>query len=243
MRHRILTLYRKVYVAPVTLGGKVTPMTTTETALENLRIIRSLMERAHIYRSVSAPAALVGGVMAILAAGWPVFHALQNNGDAAMSDFAFLAVWLVILAIASAVNLFLLAREASDRQQPFISEGMRMAVRAIAPPMIVGGAVGLGLIVYLGSLTLATLIWALCYGLALLAAKNFSPRSLSRLGWAFVITGLLLFFAWASNKDIRLLQSDVGPASLVMGLTFGLLHLLYAIAVFWGRTPGEVESK
>ena len=37
-------------------------------AEEDLRIIRTLMERATIYRAISAPTALVGGLLAILAA-------------------------------------------------------------------------------------------------------------------------------------------------------------------------------
>ncbi len=218
-------------------------MSTTEAALENLRIIRSLMEKAHIYRAVSAPAALTGGVLALAASAWPVQHALANNGEAVMCETCFLATWLIILGIASALNVVLLAREAARRSQPFVSEGMRMALRAFAPPMLVGGCVGIGLIVFLHNLTLAALIWILCYGLALLSTASFSPRSLPRLGWAFVITGLLLFFAWAANRDVDLLSSDLAPASLALGLTFGLLHVIYALAVFLSPKPVEVQPK
>ncbi|MDB6072720.1 MAG: hypothetical protein JWO89_360 [Verrucomicrobiaceae bacterium] len=218
-------------------------MTTTSSALENLQIIRSLMEKAHIYRAISAPAALVGGILGILASAWPVQYALGHYGDAAMSDTAYVAVWLAILGIASVMNIVLLSREAARRQQPLVSPGMNMALRALIPPMLVGGCVGLGLIFFLGSLTLAAIIWILCYGLALLATASFSPRSLVRLGWAFVIAGLVLFFAWAANGEVRNLASDLGPASLAMGLTFGLLHVLYALAVFYGRQPLEVRPE
>jgi hypothetical protein len=218
-------------------------MSTTDAALENLRIIRSLMEKAHIYRAVSAPAALTGGALALVASAWPVWHALANHGAAAMCDQCFLYTWLIILGIASALNIFLLAKEAARRGQPFVSEGMRMALRAFAPPMLVGGVVGIGLVVSLHNLTLAALIWGLCYGLALLSTASFSPRSLIRLGWAFVITGLLLFLIWTANRDVDLLSSDLGPASLVMGLTFGLLHVIYALAVFLTKKPAEAQPE
>lgn len=240
---RIIALQHKVSLAQFTLAHKVNHMSTTESALENLRIIRSLMEKAHIYRAVSAPAALTGGVLALIASGWPVWHAVKNQGDAVMCNMCFLETWLIILAIASALNVFLLAKEAKRRTQPFVSAGMRMALRAFAPPMLVGGSVGIGLIVFLHNLTFAALIWALCYGLALLSTASFSPRSLIRLGWAFVITGLLTFFAWAACSDVRLLASDLGPASLVMGLTFGLLHVVYALAVFFSANPAEVQPE
>jgi uncharacterized membrane protein (DUF4010 family) len=58
-----------------------------------------------------------------------------------------------------------------------------------------------------------------------------------------VIAGLALFFAWAANSDVRLLSSDEAPASLVMGLTFGLLHVIYALAVFLTQKPAEVQPK
>ena len=218
-------------------------MSTTEAALENLRIIRSLMEKAHIYRAVSAPAALTGGALALIASAWPVSHALKNHGEAAMCDKCFLETWLIILAIASTLNILLLLKEAKRRNQPFVSAGMRMALRSFAPPMLVGGCLGIGLIVFLHNLTLAALIWALCYGLALLSTASFSPRSLVRLGWAFVITGLLTFLGWAACSDVRLLASDMGPASLVMGLTFGLLHIIYALAVFFSTQPTEEQPK
>jgi hypothetical protein len=103
--------------------------------------------------------------------------------------------------------------------------------------------VGIGLIVFLHNLTLAVIIWILCYGLGLLATASFSPRSLTRLGWAFIIAGLAIFFVWAANSDVLMLPSDVGPASLAMGLTFGLLHVVYALAVSLSRQPTEVRAK
>jgi hypothetical protein len=236
-------LHHKVSLALLTLSAKVIAMSTTEAALENLRIIRSLMEKAHIYRAVSAPAALTGGLLALAASAWPLQHALATQGASLLSPGTFLDLWIAILLVASSLNVLLLAIEAKRRGQPFVSEGMRMALRAFAPPMLVGGCVGIGLIVFLHNLTLAALIWVLCYGLALLSTSGFSPRSLVRLGWTFVIAGLALFFAWAANGDVRLLSSDEAPASLIMGLTFGLLHVIYALAVFLTQKPAEVQPK
>ena len=197
------------------------------------------MEKAHIYRAVSAPAALLGGVLALGATLWPVVHAAQTHGDAAFSNATFLIIWHGILAACTVLNVALLAREAARRGQSLVSDGMKMALRAVSPPLIVGGVLAGGLVIWLQNLTLAALIWVLCYGLALLATASFSPKSLTRLGWAFVIAGLVLFLVWAANGEVRDLRSDLGPASLVMALTFGLLHVVYAIAVFVSRPKGE----
>jgi len=219
-------------------------MSQSQAALEHLRIIRSLMERAHIYRSISAPAALFGGVLALTVTAWPVWHAVQTNGEAAFSNRSFLLIWHGILLITTVLNMSLLARDAARREQPFISEGMRTALKAFLPPLLVGGVVALSLVIYLHNLTMAAFMWVLCYGLGLLATSGFSPRSLKRLGWSFVLTGLLLFIAWTANGEVRNLKSDLGPASLVLGLTFGLLHVCYAIAVFIRTRPiAEVEAE
>lgn len=215
-------------------------MTSQQTALEHLRVIRSLMEKAHIYRAVSAPAALVGGILALGVSVMGV-ASLLGFGDGPTRE-QFLGQWLAVLAVTSILNIVLLARQAAQRGESLISEGMRMALRALLPPMLVGGIVGIGLILYLHNLTMAVLIWVLTYGLALLATASFSPRSLIRLGWIFVIAGLALFWIWAANSEIRLLASDEAPASIVMGLTFGLLHIGYAAAVFLNKPMPSAEE-
>jgi hypothetical protein len=70
----------------------------------------------------------------------------------------FLWQWLSVLAVTSVLNVVLLSRDARRRGQPFLSDGMRMALRAILPPMMVGCVLGIGLVVYLHNLTLAALI-------------------------------------------------------------------------------------
>ncbi len=210
-------------------------MTTQQTALEHLRVIRSLLEKSQAYRAISAPAALGGGVLAL------VVSAIALNTDK-FSARHFLFEWLGILVVVTALNFFLLHREASARARPFVSEGMRMALRAFFPPMIVGGLLGVGLIWFRNDVRLASLIWILCYGLALLATAHFSPRSLVRLGWAFLVTGMALsvwfFTAGASAKT----GADGTVAYLFLGTTFGVLHIMYAVAVFV-RSPKEQDTE
>ena len=215
-------------------------MSTQQDAFEHLRVIRSLMEKAHIYRAISAPAALLGGMLAILCTAKTGWQASQEQGLITSHGHAFLWEWLGILCIASVVNVILLAREAQRRGQPLVSQGMRMALRAIVPPLLVGGVMGCGLIFYLNNHVMAALIWVVCYGMALLATASFSPRSLVRLGWVFIFAGLGLFWIWAANDDIRLLPNDEAPAALIMGLCFGLCHIGYAVAVLFSRKPEAV---
>jgi len=217
-------------------------MSTQQAALENLRVIRSLMEKAHIYRAISAPAALVGGVLTTVVSSVFLWRSFLKWSPT-ISASSFLIAWLGVLAVTTILNVLLLSQDARRRGQSFVSEGMKMAVRSIAPAMVVGGVLGIGLVIYLENFTLATLIWIVCYGLALLSTASFSPRSLTRLGWLFIITGLVLFWIWASNGDIRLLPSDEGPASFAMGLTFGIFHIGYGIAVLFSKKPEPLPAE
>lgn len=205
-------------------------------AVEHLRIIRTLMERANLYRSVSAPAALIGGLMALGLAVYGVKHnVFPRDADTISNDFRsreFLSAWLGVLAVSGVANLLLLMRESGGKGQPFITDGLRMALRAVVPPMLTGGVLGVCLIWFNEEVELAALVWILCYGLALQATVSFAPRGIIRLARAFLVTGQALTVFWFWNGGLGMFQRSEAPASLFMGLTFGLFHVIYGVAVF-----------
>ena len=74
-------------------------------------------------------------------------------------------------------------------------------------------------------------VWIAFYGLMLLSTALFAPRSLALLGWAFLLTSLSV----PVFSDI--IDNRVGGVpTVLMGVTFGLYHLIYA-ALNWPRTP------
>jgi hypothetical protein len=210
-------------------------------AEEDLRVIRSLMERATVYRAISAPAALVAGLLSIFAAS-----AIYLNDQTRLSinrpvqGRAFAAIWLAVLAIAVATNAFFIWREAKKDGRPFISSGMRLSLRAIAPTLIIPAAITVWFLVsgYKGATEQELVVaWIAFYGLALLSTGLFAPRSLVCLGWAFLLTALAL----------PALKNAVGdlPANLpniAMGITFGLYHLIYAVCAWPRKRSDEIEQ-
>src|SRR3954468_11371214 len=191
-------------------------------ALEHLRIIRTLMERAHIYRAVSASAALIGGVLSTVVAIIGVKHNVFTRGGETISNAfrsrEFLYAWLGVFALSGIANLLLLMRESREKGQPVITEGLRMALRAIVPPMLTGGVLGVCLILD-EQLELAALVWILCYGLALQATVSFAPRGIIRLARAFLIGGQVLTIGWFWKGGLGMFQRPEAPASMFMGLT------------------------
>ena len=200
-------------------------------AEENLRIIRSLMEKATVYRAISAGGALIGGICAVAAAcgGRWLAHPWVSDPHPA---FPFLAPWLAVLLIATVANFILLARGANNRGEPFLSPGMRLALRAMLPGLL-GGGVVTALIFSCGPALVASL-WVLFYGISLLAASHFAPKSICWLGRAFFVAGIALlaggFVVVADGER----GSQFLAAQDIMGGTFGLFHLIYA-ACTWPR--------
>ena len=210
-------------------------------AEEDLRVIRSLMERATVYRAISAPAALVAGFLSIFAAA-----AIYLNDQTRLSinrpvqGRAFAAIWLIVLVMAVATNAFFIWREAKKDGRPFISSGMKLSLRAIAPNLLIPAGVTLWFLVsgYKGAAEQElVVVWIAFYGLALLSTGLFAPRSLVCLGWAFLLTALAL----------PALRNAVGelPANLpnlAMGITFGLYHLIYAVCAWPRKRADEIEQ-
>src|SRR5271167_1070061 len=106
-------------------------MTDSDSASQQLRVIRSLMERATVYRSISAPTALVGGLLSF--GGFATAYYAQHYREEPLLPGQFLIVWLVILGLTSLTNIFFLARGSAQRGEPFFSAGMKCAVTSLAP--------------------------------------------------------------------------------------------------------------
>lgn len=196
---------------------KVKAMTAPEEAAENLRVIRNLMERATVYRAISAPTALFAGILALPTA---YFSASQL-----VTSYGFLFVWIGVYLVIDGFNAWLLWKESQRRKTEFISPGLLHAVVSLGPPMFAGAIISL--LVIRDSVLAASLSWVVFYGLGLLATHSFSPKSIKLLGVAFCLAGLALATAW----KFEWLADSIPNANWVMGGTFGLFHLVYGIAV------------
>jgi small-conductance mechanosensitive channel len=206
-------------------------------AEEDLRIIRSLMERATVYRAISAPSALVAGLLSILAAGAIYYNnAIEPVLGRLVRPREFAVIWVIVLALAVLANGFFVWREAKKSGRPFLSSGMRLALRAIAPNLLIPAAFTLWFYTtgFKGGTEIdLVVVWVAFYGLALLSTALFAPRSLALLGWAFLLTSL----AVPTVLDrLEALVEDI--PTFVMGTAFGFYHLIYAICT-WSLQGGE----
>jgi hypothetical protein len=201
------------------------------------------MERATIYRAISAPTALVGGSLSILAAAAIYWN---NEGNPwfgrVIRGQSFAQIWIAILLATVAANTFFIWREAHRTGRPFISSGMKLALRGITPCVLIPAAFTAWFLTtgYLGGAELhLVVIWIASYGLALLSTALFAPRSLALLGWAFLLSGLAVPTATNLVQDF-----SIHLPVFAMGMTFGLYHLIYATFTWpWPRKAGAGKAQ
>ena len=153
----------------------------------------------------------------------------------------FLGTWCLVLFLTGLANVFLLWRGSKLRGEPFLSSGMRLALVAMLPGMLCG--LFFSAVLGWGTNTFwLPPIWMMCYALALLATKHFAPRSIMILGWAFLVAGMASFyqlFCWGIGGAFGPSHLASG-SNLLMGLTFGVFHLIYA-ACTWPR-PARADG-
>jgi len=201
-------------------------------AHDHLQAIRGLMERATLYRAISGPAALFGGGLAILVSA--AFY--RFSGSVGEGSGIFLMAWIGVLLAASLINLVLLCRRPERPGEGFWSRGMRAAIQALWPSLV--GTGFLGVMIALGEngsarLPIVAVLWMLGYGVALLATAGFAPFSLRLLGFAFILASLGSGIAILHGSWLSTFQPAVA-ASVLMGASFGLFHLIYgAVVVLW----------
>lgn len=204
-------------------------MNESEKALNQLNLIREMMEKATVYRALSAPAAIFGGLLAVLLG---LYFLLQDKNGEFVDGAHYFWTWVVALIIADSFNALLLFKRAKREGSKFISSGVKLTILRTAPATIAGAIISFE--ATKNDIELCTLVWILCYGAALLAMGEVAPRSLKRLGWSFIVFGTVFFLIWMKFKAALspvLGIGYLGSASIMMIATFGILHIGYGIGV------------
>src|SRR5437016_8939357 len=98
-------------------------------AMDNLRYIRGMMERAATFTAVSGWGEVVIGVTAIAAA-------LVAAGQTL--PWAWVATWLAEAGIAAGISVSSMAIKAHSANMPLLSGPLRKLVLSFSPPMIAG---------------------------------------------------------------------------------------------------------
>jgi hypothetical protein len=195
-------------------------------AAEHLQTIRTLMERAAVYRRALAPIMICNGVLGAVGAVAGGFLRID-------SARGFTLYWAGIGAFALAGSFLLVRRQALKESEPFWSPPTRRIAQALLPPVFVGMAAGSLAAFWPGCDFIQPwglpALWMLLYGCALNAAGFFMARGIKLFGWLFVLCGcgLIAVCCWAGGPLAPI------QCHRVMGAVFGGLHLAYGIYLYF----------
>jgi len=190
------------------------PLPIHDHALENLRYIRSAMERAGTFTAVPGWGTVAVGVTAVAAS-------LVAGNDVVATRW--LAVWLVAAIVAATISGACIVVKARATSTALASGPARRFALAFVPSLV-AGVVLTAILWSRGLRAEVTPMWLLLYGRAITAAGALSVRVVPVMGLAFSLLGLSAFFV-----PVAFL-----PAMMVVG--FGLLHIVFGaiIARYYG---------
>ena len=193
-------------------------------AAENLRVIRTLMERSAVYRRALAPTTLLVGGIGLGAAfiGWMA---------GVQTPRAFGIYWLCVCLVAIIGAFLVVRRQALRESEPFWSPPTRRVAQALLPGFFAGLVCGILILAPgndPGQAWWLPPVWMVLYGLTLHSAGFFMPRGIRLFGWIFVLCGCAVLAALRVQNQGNGLPETVQAHGL-MGATFGALHVAYGV--------------
>lgn len=200
--------------------------------LEAIHDIRQMMKKSTRFLSLSGLSGVFAGIYALggayvahayllhLAAtmysrtGGPASHALDPG--AIYLNFLLIAVVVLFLSVLTAYIFS--NRRAKKLGQRFFDHTAWRALLNLCIPLVAGGIFCLALL-YHGIIVYLAPAMLLFYGLALVNASKYTYDDIRYLGLCEVVLGLINAF-------------DLGHGMLYWAIGFGLLHIVYGLAMW-----------
>lgn len=194
------------------------PPALRDRATDDLRFIRTTMERAGSFTSVSGVGMMLVGVVGLGAFYWS--RGLRADRETP----SFLAIWLASALTASVISWMTIRSKAERTRQSLASGPARTFALAFAPSLL-AGAILTAALAYkdLGGLLPAT--WLTLYGAAVAAGGAASVRPVLVMGASFMVLGAVAF------------MMPIQLQSYALAAGFGGLHLLFGTLI-WKRYGG-----
>ncbi len=199
--------------------------------MDDLSQIRSMMEKASKFISLSGLAGVLAGIYAIIGAGiasWyfysflpkadtPIFFQSLGFENSSILFLLLLAALIFFFAFVSA--LVLTTRKSKKKKLPIWDHSSKRLLINLAVPVLAGVVFVLALLFY-GIYFLVVPATIIFYGLALINGGHFTFSDIKYLGYLELAIGFISLF---------LLQY----ALIIWTICFGVLHILYGIIMYF----------
>jgi hypothetical protein len=178
-------------------------------AADNLRFIRSAMERASSFTAVPGFGGVAMGGTALVAAAISL---------RARTPDVWLGVWLAEACVAVSIGVWAMARKARRTGSELFSGPARRFLLTLTPPLGAGAVLTL-VLAREGLVTLLPGVWLLLYGTAVVTGGAMSVRTVLVMG------ALLMLLGCAALSS----PAAFGTAYLAAG--FGVVHIVFGLAI------------
>ncbi|MEM6831051.1 MAG: hypothetical protein AAGA66_17335 [Bacteroidota bacterium] len=196
-----------------------------EKYLEDLKDIRTMMERSSRFISLSGLSGIAAGVFSLLGA-WLAYQTVYQGQDymgyrkavltyESLSQLLVIAVSVIVLSVL--FGIYFTTRKAKTNRQSLWDAQTKRLIGSFAIPLVTGGVLCLMLLLkgYIGFVAPFTLIF---YGLALVNASKYTLSQVRSLGILEIILGLVA-------------THFIGFGLLFWTIGFGVLHVVYGALI------------
>ncbi len=196
--------------------------------LDDIKHIRSMMERSSKFLSISGLSGVLAGTFAIIGAVAAHF-VLEGKliiTNSPLYDLVLIALLVLVSAISA--GLILSAKKAKQSNSKLWQPITLQIAKDFCVPLIVGGVLCIILISKHISFMVAPSM-LIFYGLGLIAAGQRTYRDVKMLGACEILLGLAAAII-------------VGYDLLFWGIGFGILHIVYGIVMYYKYDMKSVKN-
>ncbi len=208
--------------------------------IDDLSEIRSMMEKASKFISLSGLAGVLAGIYAIIGASiayWyfyiflpkaqkPLIFQSLGFEDSSVVFLLLLAICIFFLAFTSAV--ILTTKNSKKKRLSIWDHSSKRLLLNLAIPVLAGVVFVLALLFY-GTYYLVVPATIIFYGLALINGGHFTFSDIRFLGYIEIIIGLISLFL-------------LDYALILWTICFGALHILYGIIMYYKYEKPEKSN-
>lgn len=199
--------------------------------LEDLKEIRSIMERSSSFLSLSGLSGVFAGLFALAGAGFAywyiyIYNAFEQRSFIIHSidfDYEVTAILFldaaIVLFLALTVGWYFTYRNSKRKGLKMWNKTSRKLITALLIPLVSGGIFSL-ILIWHGAAYIISATTLIFYGLALINASKYTVNDVRYLGISQVILGLIA-------------SVDIGFGIFYWAMGFGVMHIIYGAIMYF----------
>jgi hypothetical protein len=187
------------------------PIPIDSHAMDHLRYIREIVERAGSFTAVPGWGGVAMGATALAAAG------IASHAD---SQERWLIIWLSEAVLALAIGILSMWHKARAAGNPLWSAPARKFVFSFAPPLIAGAVLTFALFRE-GAILAIPGVWLVLYGTGIITGGAFSVPVVPVMGACFLVLG----------AAVLVMAPALSWADFWLGTGFGGLHMVFGTII------------